>query len=181
MYLACQLKFYGIFSIVTIRNILDCIVSFDDMMISWRTGKGLDGWLNDAQFALPMNYLELDEQSRYEILARSFGVWLVAFYLSWKRCSDRKFVNPITLRYEVDILNPENLVEKLTSRIKMSGAQTERLSKYIERPDEKMARLNVGIRGRGKKIDSKIVDFLFDYTSAFKDELSDEEMAYLIG
>lgn len=85
LYLASQVKFFRIMPILTVRNVLDCIVSFDDMMRAWRAGAGDLGWTSDAQFSLPKNYPELDAGRRYEILAASFGVWLIGFYLSWRK------------------------------------------------------------------------------------------------
>lgn len=180
MYLSLQLSFYGIFSILTLRNILDCIVSFDDMMISWRKGKGDFGWLNDAQFHLPIHYSELEEQTRYDILSKSFGIWLIGFYLTWKRLIDMKRINPIILKYEEDILDTSRLIEKITSRIRMSSAQKMRFEEYVAQPDVKKARLNVGIQGRGQKIDSEIVEFLLNYARRFSSELSEKEIRYLI-
>lgn len=180
LYLSLQLAFYGIFSIVTIRNILDCIVSFDDMMISWRHGKDEYGWLNDAQFHLPIDYPELEDQVRYDILAKSFGIWLIGFYLTWKRIIGMNRINPMILKYEEDILDTPRLIEKVTSRIRMTPAQKARFEQYAIQPDAKRARLNVGVQGRGQKIDPEIVEFLLHYARRFSSELTEEEIRYLI-
>ena len=136
--------------------------------------------MSDAQFSLPMEYPNMDEQARYNVLSRSFGIWMISFYLSWKRFVDRKAVNPILLKYEEDILDTDRFIEKVTSRIMMSKAQKDRLGKYAIKPDTTKARLNVGIRGRGQRIETGIVDFLLDYARRFSSELSDEEIRYLI-
>lgn len=179
LYLTLQLRFYGVAPILTVRNILDCLVSFDDMMLSWRQDRPQD-WIKDTQFTLPLNYPELDEATRHQILARSFGIWLIGFYLSWKRCIRSKFVNPIVLRYERDILDPSEFVRKMSAMTRMTDEQVERLRAYVASPDRKLSRLNVGVSGRGAQIAPATVDFLLDYARQFGDELSAPEIAYLI-
>ena len=179
-YLARQLGFYGISPILTVRNILDCIVSFDEMMLSWRRLAPDDAWVHDAQFPLPANYAELDEQARFDLLGRSFGTWLIGFYLSWRRCIQAKLIDPIVLRSEVDVLDPAEFVRKMASMTRMTEAQLERLEAYATNPDRARSRLSVGVQGRGAKIDTGVVDALLDYARRFADELSDDEIGYLI-
>lgn len=180
LFLARQLKFYGIYPIVTVRNILDCIVSFDDMMISWRRDFGTPGWLIDTPFHIPENYPNIEEQERYKILSRSFGIWLIGFYLSWIRFTRLGAVNPLFIEYEADITNPGSLVDKLSSQIPMTNVQKDHLALHAAQPDARKARLNVGIRGRGEKIGSDIVEFLLDHARHFSSELSSAEIRYLI-
>lgn len=179
-YLARQLAFYGIAPIVTMRNVLDCIVSFDEMMLTWRAGRGENGWMTDAQFALPADYSELDDQARYRILARSFGTWLIGFYLSWRRCTQKKLVDPIFLRYEVDVLDPPEFVRKMAEMTRMTEAQIARLADYAQNPDRERSRLGVGVKGRGSRIDPATVDGLVEYARTFGDELPEAEIRYLI-
>ena len=181
MYLALQMRTFGIMPIITVRNILDCIVSFDNMMVSWRTETGNDNWLSDPQFALPINYVDLDAAMRFEILARSFGVWLISFYLSWKRCGRQKLISPLMVQYEEDILDRDRYVELITGHIQMSDEQRARLVKYTHNPDRTAARLNVGVSGRGRRmIPDAVVEFLLDYAKVFRGEISDDEIRYLI-
>jgi len=181
MYLAFQMHLYRITPIVTVRNILDCIVSFDDMMVEWRTGQGDSGWLTDAQFALPLNYLEMEDARRYELLARSFGIWLIGFYLSWKRCLRQNLLAPIFIRYEDDILDPHRFVELITSRISMTDEQRARLESYALNPDKEKSRFNVGRRGRGaEKIPEPVKALLEDHARLFAGELDEDEIGYLI-
>jgi hypothetical protein len=180
-YLALQLRLYRIEPVVTVRNILDCLVSFDDMMLSWRATRGQDGWLADAQFSLPLDYPELPEGQRYDLLARSFGVWLVAFYLSWKRGLRQGIVSPLVIRYEEDVLAPDRLVERLTTAFELTPEQEGRLAVYVHNPDRARSRLNVGVRGRGRrKVPDGVRQFLHDYASAFRQEIGADELAYLL-
>jgi hypothetical protein len=181
MYLALQLRTFGIVPIVTVRNLLDCIVSFDDMMMSWRSARTGEDWLSDAQFALPKGYADLDRPARLAILGRSFGVWLINFYLSWKRGGTQKLVTPLVIRYEDDILNKDRFVELITGHIQMSDEQRSRLVAYTHSPDRVKSRLNVGVRGRGQQlVPPAVVEALLDHIRVFREEISEDEVRYLI-
>jgi hypothetical protein len=181
MYLALQMRTFGISPIVTVRNILDCMVSFDDMMMTWRQSNGDESWVSDAQFALPKNYAELEPGARLEILGPSFGVWLISFYLSWKRGAAQKLVTPLVIRYERDILDKDRFVTLLTGHIQMSDEQKARLVEYTHRPDPVKARLNVGVSGRGRQlVPPSVTEFLLDHIAVFRDEIPEDEVRYLI-
>jgi hypothetical protein len=173
------MKLYGIQPIVTVRNILDCIVSFDEMMLAWRKGKGEQAWTADAQFALPSDYPELEPEARYTILAHAFGTWLINFYLSWKR-AESQGAEPLIIRYEDYVLDKDRLIELLAGHLKMAPEQKERLAAYVREPDQRSARLNVGRRGRGaEKVGEPIRLFLGDYARLFRADLTEDEITYL--
>lgn len=179
-YLARQVELFGLTPILTVRNVLDCIVSFDDMMVAGRAAKTDLVWTYETQFALPLDYEERPPEERYEILARSYGVWLIAFFLSWKRCERHGFIKPLTLRYERDVLDKARFVETMSTGLGLSADQAARLQQYADKPDRKDARLNVGISGRGNKLPSSAKAFLRDYAEVFKDELAQDEIEYLV-
>lgn len=179
-YLALQMRLYGITPIVTVRNILDCIVSFDDMTCRGRAQVGRD-WRADTQFALPLNYPELPAGRRYELLARSFGVWLISFYLSWKRSAQRDLVDPVFVRYEDETLDPDRLTALMRERLGLSDRQAARLSDYARNPDRRRARFNVGVTGRGRdRIPQEVKAFLTDHIGLFAEEITEDEVRYLI-
>jgi len=181
-YLALQLRLYRMTPIITLRHVFDALVSFDEMMIAWRQGHVRDPWIGDAQFALPINYSELAPADRYRILAPSFGVWLINFYLSWKRGFGQRLVTPLVLRYEEHVLAPERLVERLAAFIAMTDEQKARLREFARNPDQTKARFNVGRSGRGQELVPVATRrFLADYAEAFRGELNDEDLAYLVG
>lgn len=178
-YLALQLDCYSIKPLVTVRNVLDCIVSFDDMMT--RRGADSQHWIYDAQFALPAGYAAMGDEARYTVLTHSLGVWLINFYLSWKRGAQQAIVSPLIVKYEDHVLNTEALVEHLSGHVPMSPGQVERLRAYASSPDRIRSRLNVGVRGRGEqKLPEPLKQFLSDYAGLFASELTPEERAYLI-
>jgi hypothetical protein len=179
-YLNLQMAQFGITPILTVRNIFDCIVSFDDMMLQWRRSNGGTSWFSDAQFALPANYADLAAEARYSILAHSYGVWLINFYLSWKR-GRTQGVTPLLIRYEDHVLDPDRLVEALSGSLRLSSEQNARLEAYARRPDATRARLNVGRRGRGAElVPERIRGFLTDFAGAFRGELSEDDLDYLV-
>lgn len=180
-FLALQVKLYGVRPLVTVRNIFDCIVSMDDMLAPSRS-RGRGNWGVDPQFALPADYQDKDPDDRYTILAHSFGVWLINFYLSWKRGAQQGLISPLMIRYEEDVLQPEVLVERLTKGFGLSDQQLDRLRAYVHAPDQERSRLNVGRRGRGAELlPGALKDFLASYVRMFGDELDEEDVRFLVG
>jgi hypothetical protein len=180
-YLGLQADLFGITPIVTVRNILDCIVSFDDMLRDWRRAAGEDRWIYDAQFALPLDYEQLDDAARYRILTHSFGTWLINFHLSWVRGARQGLIKPILIRYEDHVLDAASLVELLSGRLAMTEEQTLRLNEFVRAPDPATSRFNVGRRGRGQeRIPEELQIFLSEYAGMFRSELSEDDIQYLV-
>jgi hypothetical protein len=180
IYLGLQIQMFDLKPIVTLRNIFDCIVSFDDMMMEWRKVERRVPWSADSQFSLPLGYSSLEPGRRYQLLAASLGVWLVNFFLSWKRGETENFAKPLVLQYERDVLNKDRFVEVLADAVAMTSEQKDRLIAYAAQPDRERARLNVGVAGRGRElIPTATKDFLRDYAGGFSDEITAEDMAYL--
>jgi hypothetical protein len=179
-YLALQLTHYGLSPLVAVRNTLDCIVSFDDMIKA--RADHPTAWLYDSQFALPVGYATLGEEARYTLLTHSLGIWLINFYLSWKRCLAQELAAPLVVRYEDHVLRTEALVDHISAHIPMTGEQVDRLRAYADNPDRKRSRFNIGSRGRGEqKLPEHLKQFLSDYARMFAGELTGEDIRYLIG
>jgi hypothetical protein len=180
-YLGLQMAAYGLTPIVTLRNIPDALVSFDDMMLAWRAEAGAGEWAGDTPFALPRDYPELAPEARIRLLGRSLGVWLVQFYLSWLRARRQGRVSPLVIRYEDDVLNPARLVERLARALQLDAEQIGRLRAFAERPDPERSRLNVGKPGRGReRVPDDVLDLLRDYAASFGDELPEAETKSLL-
>lgn len=181
-YLGLQMQMFGLTPIVTVRNVFACIVSFDDMMMAARSAAVRDAWKADPQFALPEGYAELEADRRYWLLAHSYGVWLINFYLSWRRGRTKLNPAPLEIRYEDHVLAPDRLVDLLGARLQMSDEQRARLGAFAHAPDRSRARLNVGRRGRGaEQLPREVRRFLTDYAEAFRGELGAEDLDYLLG
>jgi hypothetical protein len=173
------LNLFGLTPLVAVRNTKDAIVSFDDMIRV--TGDGPDHWLLNTQFAVPAGYAALDDEARYTLLTHSLGVWLINFYLSWKRCQGRRLVAPLVVKYEDHVLHTEALVDHITASIPMTDEQVGRLRAYADNPDRKRSRFNVGTRGRGdQKLPEHLKQFLSDHARVFAGELTDDDIGYLV-
>lgn len=180
-YLGLQLVAYRLRPIVTVRNVLDSLVSFDDMLLEGRKATGaLRAWIIDP-YVLPQDYPERDPADRYALLARCLGVWQLQFLVSWKRAMRQKLVSPFLIQYERDILNPPRFVALVTQTLGLNDEQRARLQAYAQSPDRAASRLNVGQAGRGRAlIPKQTCDFLLDFARCFRGELADEEIAYLL-
>lgn len=180
-YLGLQLGTYRLRPIVTVRNIADALVSYDDMMMAWRGDRGAEGWMTDGPFAMPLDYQDLPVAERLRILGFSLGVWLIQFHLSWLRGMRQRIVDPLLIRYEQDILDPQRLVARLAEALGLDDLQAGRLGQFVARPDRVRSRLNVGRAGRGREVIPKDVrDFLERYARTFANEFGEDEIAYLL-
>ncbi|WP_374573135.1 hypothetical protein [Phenylobacterium sp.] len=179
-YLGLQFQLFGLSPVVTTRNVLDAIVSFDDMFAE--RGEDPNDWIGDSQFAMPQNYRSLPVEDRYTLLCHSLGVWLIAFFLSWKRCERQGLIPaPLMIRYEEHTLHPDRLVRALSEHFAMTDEQVARLRAYAEAPDRERSRFNVGRRGRGEEqIPERLKVFLADYAALFSSELSEDDRRYLV-
>ncbi|MBS0360738.1 MAG: hypothetical protein JSR98_05120 [Proteobacteria bacterium] len=180
-YLALQLNAYSVKPVVTVRNILDCLVSFDDMMLAWRAQNPPQiGWLADP-YVLPHDYPQRDPADRYRLLAPTLGIWLIRFFLTWKRGIRQGIVKPLVIQYDHHLLAPARFVETVCQHLDLTQDQRARLEAYALNPDPGRSRLNVGEAGRGRKLVPVAVrSLLLDYASGFGDEISPAELAYLL-
>lgn len=181
-FLALQMAAYRLRPIVTIRNVLDSLVSFDDMMLQWRAGLlPEEAWTTDP-YALPQDYVQREPVERYDLLAHTLGLWQIQFLLSWKRCMRQNLVRPLFIRYEVDVLDPERFVATLTRELGLTEPQCARLQASAAKPDQTRSRLNVGRAGRGReKVADKTRRFLRTYAETFGEEFAARELDELLG
>jgi hypothetical protein len=181
-YLGLQMVAYGLTPIVTLRNIPDALVSFDDMMVAWHANAGPEAWTSDTPFPMPQDYAELASETRMRLLARSLGVWLIQFHLSWLRAQRQRLVPALVIRYEEDILDPPRLIARLSETLKLDEGQGARLREFVERPDPDRSRLNVGKAGRGRgRVPDDALVLLRDYAATFADEISSDDLESLLG
>ena len=174
------MRAWGITPILTLRNIFDCIVSFDDMTKAKRRDLHY-GWVPDAPFLLPSDYADLEPAARYELVAASLGPWLVNFAVSWRRCESAGVVRPLRLQYETDILDPARLTAMLQSYLGLDVVQSARLLAYAQRPDMTRGRFNMGVVGRGRQLlPTCILDRLEAYVRHFEDELTESDILQLL-
>lgn len=179
-YLCNQLNVFRISPVVTYRNVFDSIISFDEMAVPGRhLGQPSWRWGLDWSARLPENYHEFAFEERMELLAPTLGIWIVEFYLSWKRCEAIGLIRPLWLRYESDILDKASFVDKV-GRLLRDPASLDRLAAYCENPDPGAARLNQGVAGRGKRIPEATRNIVANHARKFASELTAREIGDLL-
>ena len=174
------LRNYQVYPIVMVRNILDCIVSMDDMMMEWNSAESEAASRGQIFFntggRLPYNFVSLDAPERYRILLEAWGRWYLEFYISWKRAKLSQFCSPLITRYEEHVSNPEALSSLLAESLGLDSGQVGRLDQSVGQ----RVRFNKGVVGRGAMIPVEQRDFLRALASGFGEELAAEELHYLV-
>src|SRR5262249_39814089 len=157
--------------VLTLRNILDCLVSFDDMMLTWRGQNPPESaWLMDP-YALPLDYPKLAPADRYRMIGHTLGAWLIQFFVTWKRGVAQRVIRRRVIRYERDLVQPERFVELAGQWFGLTAEQRARLADYAANPDRERSRLNVGQPGRGREtVPEPVRQMLTDYAKGFGDE-----------
>lgn len=176
-YLGMLLKTYKIRPIVTYRNLLDTMVSIDDMVMEWRSRPGtLDhGYFSDA---LPANFERRDRADRLMILADRLTAWFVQFYISWKKCEAAGYVNPLWISYEQDFLGDKAALAARIAAFAGIGDADIIAAALADKSDGKVRRVNKGIAGRGRDLPDAVRDHIMSVAGYYSE---DEDMTPLIG
>lgn len=179
-YVARLLQRYNVKPIVLFRNILDVIVSADDMIMEYRLkmSEKASHFFSDG---LPQTYHKLSRDERLLMFAQHRASWLVRFYVSWKKHEAYGLIRPLWISYEDDFLTDKKMM--VAKIIAYLGQQekvvpTQVLRIFEDKSDSKDKRINLGIAGRGADAPSAVKDLIKDMTYPFKDEL---DMTPIIG
>lgn len=135
----------GIKPIVTFRNIFDCVVSMDDMLMKGE----VDGF---PMIRLPQDFKKMQDADRLGFLTEYVGPWYLDYVVSWHRA---KIAN-LKLYYEKDIIGFNgDTAAKILKFIGKDELAPDVVAKAFELTDEKKkksSRINKGVAGRGEKI-----------------------------
>jgi hypothetical protein len=178
-YMARMLEFYNVKPIVTHRNILDTLVSMDDMVLEWRASAPDSNahYFNDA---MPNNFHRLERADRLMILAQRWTPWLVQFFISWKKCERAGLIKPLWISYEDDFLGDKQVLATrvsefvgadIASAIKLAGA-------FEDKSNAGAKRLNKGVAGRGKDVPDSVREQVMQIASYWREE---EDITPLVG
>ena len=173
------LQTYNVQPIVTYRNILDIIVSANDMIEEWRAAPGAEDqhYFNDG---LPGNFARLDRADRLMILAQRHTPWLLQFYISWKKCEKMGLTKPLWISYDQDFLGDRpQLAKRIVDHLGLDGSAMIRLANAFEdksNPDGK--RINKGVAGRGKDVPVAVRDLVMRMADYYRE---DEDLSPLLG
>jgi hypothetical protein len=178
-YMARLLSFYNVKPIVTHRNILDTLVSMDDMLMDWRKASPTNPghYFNDG---MPSNFTLQPREDRLMMLAQRWTAWLVQFYITWKKCERSGLVAPLWISYESDFLGDKAvLATRVSEFLGPEIANPARISAAFEdKSDAQAKRLNKGVAGRGKDIPAAVRDQMLRIAGYYREE---EDISALIG
>lgn len=141
-----MLTLYNIRPIITYRNILDTLVSMDDMFVSDRKG-GLPNNIHYFNDGMSQDYHSLERDERLTILAHRQAVWLVNFYVSWRKCEAYGLVKPLWISYENDFLgDKKRLIARLLTYLGTDRADPANMVKvFKDKSSGKSKRINKGL------------------------------------
>jgi hypothetical protein len=178
-YLARMLDFYNVRPIITHRNILDTIVSMDDMILEWRAPAPIhDGhYFNDA---MPRKYCQMERTDRLMVLAQRWTPWLVQFFITWKKCEKLGLTQPLWISYEDDFLGDKQLLAvRVAEFLRLDGAAVDRLvNAFEDKSNGGAKRLNKGVAGRGKDVPDVVREQVMKIASYYRD---DQDISPLLG
>jgi hypothetical protein len=178
-YVARLLDTYNVRPIVTHRNILDTIVSLDDMVCEWRRTPATEAgyYFNDG---LPGKFHTLDRADRLMILAQRMTPWLLQFYISWKKCEQVGLTKPLWVSYEQDFLGDKAvLARRIVDYLGLDGSMVIRLANALEdKSNGSEKRINKGVAGRGRDVPEAVRDLVMRTADYYRD---DEDLTPLIG
>ena len=155
---------FGVKPIITYRNIFDCLVSMDDMLMNGEVA-------GFPMVRLPKSYRRWGEGERLTFLCDYVGPWYIDFVVSWARAK----IPLLRLDYLEDIKGFDRpTAEKLLSLLPPASATADDLLRAFDLQDagmQKSARLNKGIAGRGERIPGSARERLKALTWAYRDEV----------
>ena len=182
-YLINQINYFNIKPIILTRNIFDSLVSNDDFIMENHTHAKENNYSNfliNGNEVVPQNYIELSSKKRLDFLTKSYGMWYVQFYLSWKRYLKDLNNSVCWITYEDTILSYRNLEKNISKFLNLNEIEIKNLNKITDNPKNIQTRFNKGITGRGNKISDESKKFLKDYAYSFT-EFNEYDLNNLFG
>ncbi len=127
---------FGIFPVILIRNIYDCVVSLRDHLVRES--------LDIPQAYVPRNFRALTTEQQFDYIIDFIVPWYASFFASWS-----EYKGPaIRLRYEWLVQNFPAAIEQILRAIGASASRKEILT-ALEQVNPTERRFNVGRVGRG--------------------------------
>jgi hypothetical protein len=178
-YLSRLLTCYNVQPIVTHRNLLDTVVSMDDMVLEWRANPASRqyGFFSDG---MPAAFERMERADRLMILAQRWAPWLTQFYVTWKKCERNGLIKPLWVSYENDFLGDKQvLATRIADFVGHDNVDLAELQAALEdKSDGKAKRINKGVAGRGRDLPVDVKDYILSVTGYYSD---DEDLTPLIG
>ena len=154
----------GIKPIITFRNIFDCIVSMDDMLMKGEVA-------GFPMIRLPQHYRKMPEAERLGFLCTYVGPWYIDYAVSWHRVK----LDNLKLYYETDILGfNADTAGKILDFIGKPDMPKEIVDEAFALKDDakkKQSRLNKGVAGRGEAIPLEVRERLKQLSYPYHNEV----------
>lgn len=186
-YLDILLASYKIIPIVVIRNIADCMISLDDMMmdalyLEKTSEQDKHIWFNTGG-KLSLNYTKLNRTDRHSLLIDTWAKWYVEFFVSWTRLARFGVNRPCFISYDDDILGgSEGFKSNMADLLDLNSTHKQKLAEYCLSPDKTKSRINKGIKGRGVEYISKEnLERIYRMGTYYKEEISNRDFQILFG
>jgi Sulfotransferase domain len=156
---------HNIKPIVIFRNIFDCIVSMDDMIMA----KQVSGF---SMIRIPKHYGSMDKGDRLSFLCLHVGPWYVDFVVSWSRTSSPTMI----MRFEEDIKGfDETVAQQIRDFLQLKSVSLAEVMEAFELSDEEREEdglLNQGICGRGDAIPNEAKEQIRKLAEVYADEVN---------
>ncbi|WP_137156447.1 hypothetical protein [Rhizobium sp. FKL33] len=152
-YLARQAAVYNLKFILMKRNVFDSIVSLDEFCLKGASSDDMFGG-DYLRRGLPMDWSKLDEHTRIEKLLDRFLPFYVHYYVSWIFLEQTKWVRPLWISYERDVLGDKaHLAARLGEWLgRDADGKTALRATLDHQPKLAAIHFNKGVAGRGEKI-----------------------------
>lgn len=148
-----MMAFYAIKTIVTIRNIFDCLISARDMYVA---GK----WHQVAWMTVPPDFTDMRESDQLDWLIFHQAPWYLTFYERWLNSSADRLVVHYS---DWDRLGTEGVVEGISDFVGLDPEEKTaflRSAMEVKESRSEETRFNKGIHGRGKVFTQDHVDYV---------------------
>jgi hypothetical protein len=167
-YLAQQLGLYGIKPVLMKRNLLDSLISLDEMCMEAAQDHQVEQFYFFTH--LPKNYKEMDPDMRMSALIRLYLPWYINFYASWRKAEAQGKVFPLWISYENDVKGPPaQLASKLAGFIGGPATPEKIEAAIVQKTGRADLKFNKGVVGRGQAVSEANRAIVRDYVEMFRD------------
>lgn len=162
---ANYLKLYNVVPILSVRNIFDTLISYDDHFRRALSNSRENPFM---RYGMPSDYLERDFDDRIDVLIDMKLAWYMKYMSTWQACEKSGLVDPLWIVYERDILGDKTqLAQRIGEKLKRPLGDILKLAVGLSEKDGMNLNVNKAVAGRGEHITSRnrqrIEDFFHRY------------------
>lgn len=151
---------YSINPIVLVRNFFDVVMSIRDHVRNEKT-------VSPVLF-LERHHAEMDDKDLERMIAKLAIPWYLNFYVGWRTAPNAKLID-----YEVMATSPVEVIHDVL-RFAQVRIQPSAVAAAVERiRNQGNSRLNIGVAGRGRKLQTETVGWIMDMVSMYPEIAGD--------